>query len=899
MMKKTVLDLKKHLIEEMKRFPRHFDQRMWKGLDRLLSNSAENFLEKRCVAHVKRILLTQYFLQKKIEESLSLKREGSKSLFVKLFRHSSSRICLSYTSSTERERGRESLFKVIQTLIPSIQEVPDSFYTWTHPTFPYIYTYFEIQKIRGKEPSNKELKIIRKDLVQRLSATSPLTPALFWPYNKEDSFRQIQLLRKEVKSPHDLLQVSIHFHEQTATTLEFLIHVSRPAGKQPLEDALRKLPNSFIFFSEFHRLETSPFPIEIGAFSLKVPSFPFEFSESINLLYARRYIAKQIEIFLGPFRDINGGLLEIQQSHFEQIRNQMGDRIPYFELFAEKLFYALHPMETWLNLTMDEVEELFSAFSSLIQDEKKSTVMSTKSQFAIIRKENELECMDIVSKMRGNASCVYVCFGDSYFVCLFGSVINFDGITHDFLTIQAPRHLSLVFQEGMPPSLNPQFALGDMRSKILSKLLFEGLTRLDGDGNPLPAGAESWEIDKESRIYTFKLKPTYWSNGERVTASDYKSSWERALSDSLSHPEPLFILKNGRLFREGRSPLGVQALTPSLLQIELEQSTPYFLHQLAQPVFFPLLGSIKEPKWFNGPYLLRERDREGISLEKNAYFWNAKNLHLDQIHIHWRQNGSTFFELFEKNQIDWIGDPLVNMPRSYLQKMLGGSQLKTKSVKRRLFIYFNTQHPLLTSPLVRQAFKLCIDPHVISEQIFPLSTPCTIPKKEKNEIQLLFRKGLRSLGLELESLPALTFSYSSHPGRNELANYLQSVWFHTLGLSIETACFPWDEFRNRLEDRNFEICCTIQDTQNEGSREYYERFEGSTSWNFSQWSSSQYRNLLSQNQLDVPSLTRLLEEEAPFFPLLNYVHIFMHNPELEGYRIDSEGCVDFSYSFFK
>ncbi len=89
--------------------------------------------------------------------------------------------------------------------------------------------------------------------------------------------------------------------------------------------------------------------------------------DSINLLYARRYILKYLEGTLGICRDYNGGLFEKQQQHFELLRVLLSDKIPLFEFFAEKLFYALHPVEKRLMLTLKDAESLFTAFSTIMQ----------------------------------------------------------------------------------------------------------------------------------------------------------------------------------------------------------------------------------------------------------------------------------------------------------------------------------------------------------------------------------------------------------------------------------------------------------------------------------------------------------------------------------------------------
>lgn len=70
------------------------------------------------------------------------------------------------------------------------------------------------------------------------------------------------------------------------------------------------------------------------------------------------------------------------------------------------------------------------------------------------------------------------------------------------------------------PSINP--ALGvDTVSGVAIRNVFEWLTRLDAEGAPQPAAAESWEAGQDGLIYTFTLREySLGSDGTPVTA-DY------------------------------------------------------------------------------------------------------------------------------------------------------------------------------------------------------------------------------------------------------------------------------------------------------------------------------------------------------------------------------------------
>ncbi len=935
-------ELAQRILRGISRFPRAFDQRLYKGLERLIGNAADDFLETRSFDHLRKILLVQFFLQTRMEAALR-ENGDQKFLFLKLFsKNSRIGFGMALTSSYGFQYGFQQgqAIQAFHSLLPGIQEIPGSFYLWQHPGLPYLFCYGEVAKIRGKELQSRDLKELEEALQEQLLLIPPPTPGLFWPYNKEDAYRQIQILQREIKRREDLPHVSVHFREQTSSFLEFLIYLVRPRSTEPLDYVFKYLPESLHFFCRFSYENKTPVPIQAGVFSVKVPSRAFEVCGTINLLYARRYLIKFIETAMGPFRDYNGGLFEMQQQHFEAIRMRLGDQIPYFDLFAEKVFYALHPVETWLSLSLKEAENLFRSFSELIE-EKKPFAVRSHSGFTIIKTGNNADLLKLrrlSAEASENDSHAHLTFGDFHYLCLLGPPQNerLRSILKGFSNEKSNR-FHLVLQEGIPPSLNPHYSSGDMRCRILNKLLFEGLTRLDAKGEPRLGAAIKMAVSKEGLLYTFKLRPFCWSNGEKVTASDYAASWQSALSDPVSHPELLYNIKNARKFKERKisaRELGVRAMDAETLEVELEWPDPSFLSQLAQPYFFPLFGSLREPKWFNGPYLVREENKEGILLERNPYFWDPKRSGFEQIQIRWANDIELIYSQFLQGKVDWIGDPLSILSPAQIKQLEFEGRLLKWEAPRRFQLHFNTNHPILSSPSIRKALSLSLDPNHICDRLFPCSVPLNgqlaqsgpfraesselFVKREK-ELFAPFRSGespplreeffkplqpdraaaahyfetgLEKLGLTRETFPRLTFSYSLQTRRKELASYMQSAWAQSLGIDIQLDGNEWNGFRSKLEKKDFEICGTIVGTLGEKSAGFLRQWEGASSWNFSGWSHSGYREKIDRGSMD--EAKQILEDECPFFPLFNYTHLYAHTPGLEGFSFDSEGCVDFS-----
>lgn len=895
--------LREEVLKAAFRFPGLFDRSLYHAYEILVVNSDPLFLEKRTLWHVKRILCAQFFLQKKVENAQLKDAKSQKLFFLKLFKGPSC-ISIAFSHSSSNLFDKESILRAIDTLIPGISKIPGSFYHWRNPRKPICFTYFEVSRLRGgKEISTKHLKQIEQVIKEQMLASSPLTAAIFWPYNKEESHRQIQLLIREMNDTQDIPHASIHFQEQTSSSLEFLVHLVRPHQEEGLK--FDRLPHSLYLFTYSHHTIHTPFSIDIDVFSIKMDAQLFDVRDSINLLYARRYLVKQLEKIIGYFRDFNGGLFEKQQDHFEVIRIHLASKIPYFDLFAEKVFYALHPFEKWLSLPIEDVQQLFEVFSNLIKNPNPSAALCTKSKrFTVVKTENQIDFLRRNAKKPHLVAHAQLTIGDFHYECFSGDVI--EQIQSLLQVPLAEKHtLRLVFQEGSPPSLNPHYSSGDMRCRLLNKMLFEGLTRLDENGFAKLAGAEQVEISCDGLCYRFTLRKASWSNGEKVTAIDYADSWKWALEDNVCHPEVLFLIKNAKSYREKRcrfEKVGIQAVDPETLVVILEEKDPYFLEKLAQPFFFPLFGSNREPKWFNGPFIVQEATREGIRFSKNPYFWKEDEVYFESVEVKWIDKIEDIYTLFNQGKVDWIGDPLTILPVEQIRELERKNLLQKKPFKRRFSIYFNTHHPLLSSIPIRQSLSLAIDKTRICKEFFPYSIPSSSPYSEELAMAF-FEQGLKELNLTRKTFPKLIFSYSDQTRRDEMASYFQKAWKKTLGIDVEIEKQSWNQFRSHLEKRRFVMCGTIQDTLNEGSLDFFKRFEGESSWNYSQWKHPTYRYLLDEAEKQSDPFKRKifldkargsLKENVPFVPLFDYVHLYALRPGFSCPYFDSEGCVDLS-----
>ncbi|MBQ6849077.1 MAG: peptide ABC transporter substrate-binding protein [Clostridia bacterium] len=201
--------------------------------------------------------------------------------------------------------------------------------------------------------------------------------------------------------------------------------------------------------------------------------------------------------------------------------------------------------------------------------------------------------------------------------------------------------------EAEPKGLDPQTA-ADTASVTVIATLFEGLTAINADGQPVNAAA-THTVSEDGLTYTFTLQESYWSTlavrdmetpwdqPVQVVADDFLFAIQRGVDPATRSPlaaeyDPI---KNAAAIRRGRMPLsalGVSAPDDKTLVITLEKPDSTFLTRLAGTPFMPCnraffeytagrYGLEKEYVLSNGAFWLTAwNHNESLLLYKNEHY---------------------------------------------------------------------------------------------------------------------------------------------------------------------------------------------------------------------------------------------------------------------------------------
>ncbi|MFE3826572.1 ABC transporter substrate-binding protein [Streptomyces sp. NPDC059092] len=161
-------------------------------------------------------------------------------------------------------------------------------------------------------------------------------------------------------------------------------------------------------------------------------------------------------------------------------------------------------------------------------------------------------------------------------------------------------------------------------------LVYSSLTRTDEQGKAVPDLARSWEYNAEGDRITFHLRPGLkFSDGEPVDATAVKTAIERAQKQ-----------KNSALFGDLTSIKSVDAdgLDAVLHLTQVDYQIPQLLGERVLQISSPKAAAAPEKLDQNpvgaGPFIVQQLiPGTKAVLKKNPDYWDAKNIHIDNVEL--------------------------------------------------------------------------------------------------------------------------------------------------------------------------------------------------------------------------------------------------------------------------
>ncbi|RBP97450.1 ABC transporter [Bifidobacterium aemilianum] len=278
--------------------------------------------------------------------------------------------------------------------------------------------------------------------------------------------------------------------------------------------------------------------------------------------------------------------------------------------------------------------------------------------------------------------------------------------------------------------------------KVVTQL-FEGLVNFDKKGNLVYANAQSITPNADASQYTIKLKPgLIFSNGEKITAATYATSWSFAANAANGQlGASIFSTITGYdqiQDHHGDPKAGLSGLTvvdDLTLRVDLKAPDSSFPYKVGDVAFLPLpsvayknLGEFGKHPVGDGPYRFKSWvPNQGIVIERNPDYQGPRKAKNGGIEFRDYQSLDAAYADVDSGHLDILDSVPVSKLRTFredsdVQALIdAGPSFRSLTIPQDL-AHFGGQEGALR----RQAISQAMDRKQVTEKIFQGSvTPAT------------------------------------------------------------------------------------------------------------------------------------------------------------------------------
>ena len=448
-------------------------------------------------------------------------------------------------------------------------------------------------------------------------------------------------------------------------------------------------------------------------------------------------------------------------------------------------------------------------------------------------------------------------------------------------------------------SVDPQLVRSESAGNIVRDL-YEGLLTEAADGSLIAGVANTWSFNPQTQCHEFTLRDNAkWSNGDAVTADDFKRGIEFALD-----------AKNLSPYSQLLEPIAlIQVESPKNLNLCIKNPVPYFLELMALPVSFPRhINSTNKNPISNGGYkFVSWKPQEKIVLQKNSNFHSEEDVYFNSIEYITTENSSSELKRFLAGELDIT----ATVPPSDVSRLREShaSELRIAEVLNTYFYGFNiSKAPFKDNLNLRKALSLAVDREILVEKI--LGTGETqawtlVPPKMRSyqapdvkyqiwtrEQRVVEARRLYVLAGYSESNPLkFELRYNTSPLHKKTAIALAAMWKSTLGIKVELYNEEWKVFVQNRRNKKTQLfrsgwIADVNDASN-----YLELLTTNHPLNDYGYSNARYDELLEQSKTATSKRISILQaaeeqmlHDQAIIPLYYYVSKHMLNDNIIGWE---------------
>lgn len=507
----------------------------------------------------------------------------------------------------------------------------------------------------------------------------------------------------------------------------------------------------------------------------------------------------------------------------------------------------------------------------------------------------------------------------------------------------ARRQVFLMGNGAEPKTLDPHLATGVVENHVIAALS-EGLISYHptDDEEPEPGVAERWEVNGDFSQWTFFLRPdARWSNGDALTAEDFVYSFRRILTAELGaqYAEMLYVLRNAEAYHEGRlsdfSKVGVKAVDPHTLTVDLIGPTPYFLNMLKHYTWFPVHRptieahgglSDRSGAWTrpgnhvgNGPFVLNEwKPDQYLKVAASETYWDHETVRLNAIIFFPIDDLNTEKRMFLSGRLHLTGTVPTNDIANLRER--SPEFIHIDPYLATYYFKVNVTRPPLDKPKVRAALswaidrKQLVDTVTLGEQLPARSFVPALLADYPGGVEVGFDpEKARALLAEAghpdgQGIPPLDLLYNTQADHRKIAEALGGMWKRHLNIDIRPLNKEWQVYLDDQSNLNYDLSRAGWVADYPDAITFLSIFTTGNGNNKTGWSQPEYDRLIDEarrapTQDEHTAALRAAEDilmaELPIIPIYWYTRIYLKDPRLQNWHPKALDNHPYKYLYFE
>lgn len=509
-----------------------------------------------------------------------------------------------------------------------------------------------------------------------------------------------------------------------------------------------------------------------------------------------------------------------------------------------------------------------------------------------------------------------------------------------------------------PPELNSILTTSTGSMNVLRHCM-EGLVMQKENDEIVPGVAETWDVSDDSKTYTFHLrKDAKWSNGDPVTAQDFKFAFDTHFNvntgatyastwkSKIKGAEEVYAKTKGLSTEEAQKVIdqyaGWKAVDDYTFVVEFTEPFGYALDLLAFPSFFPVnqkayeemggydkkYGTTETNLLYNGRFTITKwTHNESLELTKNDNYWDKDSVKLDKITMKMIADANTALNEYKAGNLD-----MMEVNGEQVQTLEADDQYKDQLANfddgGAWYFEYNFTSKGFNNKKVRQAITSGIDVQSLVEKIMlskhskvsNMFTPPAITngkfgeycgdilvRKDFAEAKKLLEEGLAEERLTLETFkPKLLCDETTAAVKQ--ANYIQEQLKTNLGLTVEVDQKTYKARLADMDKKNYDFVLAGWGPDYNDPMTYLDLYLSDSLNNHAGYANPEYDEIVTNAQTiadqdkyfaELKKAEEILADEQPVGFLYNRNKDYILNPSVKGVVRTAFQDINLNYAYIE